>query len=246
METISSKKDKQSDRYAAFFDLDNTILNINSGKVLISKAYRKGLLSHTELLKAFWFSIAYKLNIGDTINLLRKMVGWIKGKNQSSLDSLAAEIFDEHILSAVRKEIITEINHHKGNGAVTAILSSSIVPLCSRVAGQFGIDDIICTVLETKDGIYTGETVSNLCFGMEKAVRMTDYCLINNINQSESYYYGDSIDDYHALAIVGNPVCVFPDKKLRKIAESKGWRIIGDSESEDLLTKDQRGDYVIE
>ncbi len=230
METISSENHKQGGRYAAFFDLDNTILSINSGKALISKAYRVGLLSNTELLRAFWFSISYKLNIGNTIQLLGKMVGWIKDKKEESLDNLAGEVFDDQLSKFIRNDISTEINMHRERGAKTAILSSSIIPLCSRVAVHLGIDDIICSVLEIKNGVFTGKTETNLCFGKEKAVRLTEYCLKNNLNPAEAYYYGDSIDDFHALAIVGNPVCVYPDKKLRKIAKTLGWRIISDSD----------------
>ncbi len=230
MESTSSTDSISSGRYAAFFDLDHTILNVNSGKVLILMAYRKGLLTRTELLNAFWFSIVYKLKAGDTSKLLGKMVGWIKGKHEEILDNLSGEVFSEHIKKAIRNEIRTEIMRHKNNGAVTVILSSSIMPLCSRVADHLGIDEILCTLLETKDGIYTGKTENNLCFGKEKAVRLTQFCKYKNINPSESYYYGDSKDDFHALATVGNPVCVSPDKKLRKIAESRGWRIISDFE----------------
>jgi HAD superfamily hydrolase (TIGR01490 family) len=226
METTISANNKSGNRYIAFFDLDHTILSINSGKALIQMAYRKGLLSKPELLNAFWFSVAYRLKLGDTINLLVKMVGWIKGKNEKSLDDLAGIVFNEQVLNSLREEIITEISHHKDNGAITAILSSSIMPLCSRVAGHLGIDDIICSDLEIKDGVYTGKATGNICFGKEKAVRLTEYCLKNNFNPSESYYYGDSIDDFHALSIVGYPVCVYPDKRLRKIAESRGWKII--------------------
>lgn len=230
MEIISSKKDNTGSRYAAFFDLDHTILNINSGKVLIRKAYRNGLLSRPELLRAFWLSITYKLKLGNTVSLLEKMVSWIKGKKEESLDSLAKEVFDNNLVDAIREDIRTEIRLHKKEGAVTAILSSSILPLCSRVAANLEIDDILCSELEINDGIYTGKTETNLCFGKEKAIRLTDYCLKKNIDPSESYYYGDSIDDFHALSIVGNPVCVNPDKKLRKIAKSRGWRIICDSD----------------
>ena len=93
------------------------------------------------------------------------------------------------------------------------------------VAEHFRLDDIICSDLEVVNGLYTGKSVGAYCFREEKAVRLKDYCEKNNSAPELSWYYGDSIDDLPALDIVGNPVCVNPDKKLLKVARQKGWRV---------------------
>jgi phosphoserine phosphatase len=88
-----------------------------------------------------------------------------------------------------------------------------------------GINDVICSELEAENGILTGRPKGNLCFGNEKLIRLRKYCEIFNSAPSLAWYYGDAIIDAPALSIVGNPVCINPDKKLRRMAEEKKWRI---------------------
>jgi HAD superfamily phosphoserine phosphatase-like hydrolase len=106
------------------------------------------------------------------------------------------------------------------------ILSSALKPICIEIAKILDIDDIICSDLEVKDGYLTGRPIGRLCFGEEKMIRLKEYCERNNAQASEAWYYGDSITDLPALSIVGNPVCVNPDNKLRMVAGKRGWRIL--------------------
>lgn len=114
---------------------------------------------------------------------------------------------------------------HKAAGARTVILSSSLFPICRAVADHMGIDDVICSELEVENGLLTGKPKGNLCFGNEKLVRLKAYCEKNNSPLAEAWYYGDALVDAPALGIVGNPVCVNPDKKLKKLAIEKNWTI---------------------
>jgi HAD superfamily hydrolase (TIGR01490 family) len=154
------------------------------------------------------------------------MVNWVKGVSESTVNELSAEIFKNHILKSIRPEVQSEINFHKKNGGRNVILSSAILPLCQIVAERLGIDDVICSNLEVLNGIYSGRTSGPLCFGEEKVIRLIDYCKKNNINPIYSWYYGDSISDLPVLNSVGNPVCVNPDKKLKKEAHKRGWKIL--------------------
>ena len=52
------------------------------------------------------------------------------------------------------------------------------------------------------------------------------YCDKNIYSASDAWYYGDSISDLTALKAVGNPVCVNPDKKLKKEALKRVWKIL--------------------
>jgi phosphoserine phosphatase len=81
-------------------------------------------------------------------------------------------------------------------------------------------------VLETRNGVFTGNPEGSLCFGKEKVIRLTEFCKINNINPCQSWYYGDSIADLPVLSTVGNPVCVNPDKKLLDVAKKRGWQVL--------------------
>jgi len=226
METTSSKSNNTGKNYIAFFDLDRTIIRVNSGKILIEYAYKKGLISRRYVIWGIYLSLLYKFELKDPVVIIKTITRWLKGVAESALQDLSEEIFSMHLLNTIRPEIVECIKLHKSNGARVVILSSSIYPVCKAAADYLKMDGIICSLLEKHKGIYTGHPDGSFCFNEEKVERMSDYCEINNISLDHSWYYGDSIADLPALLSVGNPVCVNPDKKLLKEAGKRGWEIL--------------------
>ena len=226
METTSLNDKHTTKDYIVFFDLDKTLTNSISGKALATAAFRKGLLSNWKLLNAAVLSLEFRLRIRDQLKIIDEMVSWVKGIPENSIDDLCTEVFNEVIFPSVYKDAISEIELHKAKNAKVVILSSALTTICRQMAEHLSIDDIICSGLEVKDGYMTGRPLGHLCFGEEKAVRLKRYCEIFNFSLSETWFYGDSVSDTHALNAVGNPVCVNPDKKLRKTAKSRGWKIV--------------------
>jgi putative phosphoserine phosphatase/1-acylglycerol-3-phosphate O-acyltransferase len=215
-----------SNNYVAFFDLDRTIIKTNSGKTLILQAYNNKLLTKNDLLKGIYLSILYKLELRNTTRIINSMVSWMKGISLKQMNDLSEEFFKTKILQSIYDEAIPEINFHKQKGARVVILSSAILPVCKIVADHLKLDDIICSVLETENGVYTGRPEGRLCFGEEKRVKLLSYCSKNNLKPSDSWYYGDSIADFPALSSVGFPVCVNPDRKLKKAAIKNDWKVL--------------------
>jgi len=224
---ITSSVDRSSEIASiAFFDLDRTIISVNSAKILIQTAYKKGLMTMPDLIKGYCLSLMYKLNLRDPAKIIKSISGWLNGVSEIDLESLTKEIFKNQIADSIHNEVHTEINFHKRNGSRVAILSSSIYPICRLVADHLRMDDIVCSKLEVKNGVYTGQSNGPFCFGKEKAVRLKEYCSENKIHPVNSWYYGDAISDLYVLSSVGNPVCVNPDKKLKEAALQRGWKIL--------------------
>jgi putative phosphoserine phosphatase/1-acylglycerol-3-phosphate O-acyltransferase len=211
--------------YLACFDLDRTILSINSAEILIREAYREGLMKSKDLLSAYFLAFLYKLRPGEAVRIMERMTKWMEGITEESINRLSGKIVTGNLISTIRPEIYTELSFHKNKMAGTIILSSSLFPVCSPIADHLGMNDIICSGFEVKNGLFTGHTSGGFCFGEEKLIRLKDYCSKNDHRISESYYYADSFWDYPVLNEVGHPVCINPDKKLRKAAENKGWVI---------------------
>jgi len=226
METISSNDKHTTKDYIAFFDLDKTLTNSISGKALATAAFRKGLLSNWKLLNAAILSLEVRFRLRDQLKIIDEMVSWVKGIPEKSIDDLCTEVFNEVLFPSVYKDAISEIELHKAKNAKVVILSSALTTICRQMAENLNIDDIICSGLEVKNGYMTGRPLGHLCIGGEKSVRLKRYCEIFNFSPSEAWYYGDSISDLHALSAVGNPVCVNPDKKLKKAAKRRGWKIV--------------------
>jgi len=218
--------DRKTKRYPAFFDLDKTLLSINSGTVLVREAYKAGLMSTSDLLNAIYLSWLYKFHLRKTALIVSGMGRWLKGMTADKMDALAEQVVNKHLLDAIRPEIYSEIEFHKENNAEIVILSSVMIQICRLLGSRIGADNIICTVMEIDGGVFTGSAENEFCLEDEKRVRLIKYCEESNFNLSEAFYYGDSISDLPALEVVGHPVCVQPDRKLSRIAREKGWRIL--------------------
>lgn len=209
----------------AFFDIDKTIIKINSGEALIKMAYRKGVMSTLGIVKAVYAGIQYKYSMKDTHKIIQKMGSWLKGLSEDKFTKISNEIFKKDLLPNIRPNIIKEIDHLKKQGTEVVILSSAVSSVCVPLGKHLNMDAVICTELEVEEGKFTGRPVGKFCFRDEKLVRLKEFCQMRNFSLDNAAYYADAIDDLPALEAVGFPVCVTPDKKLNKIAQEKGWII---------------------
>jgi HAD superfamily hydrolase (TIGR01490 family) len=212
--------------YIAFFDLDKTILTVNSGSLLVKLAYKRGLMSNYNLMNAIIQGYLYKYNLRDTTTIISKMGTWLKGLEKSVLDEFSKDVVNNYLVSMIRPGIVEEINFHKQNNAGVVILSSAILPICEAIGKHLEIEEMICTTMEVSDGVLTGNPVGKFCFGDEKRIRLLKYCETYEHNPRSAWYYADSISDLPAFEVVDHPICVSPDKKLTGVARKNGWRII--------------------
>ena len=226
MATISSADSKPGKSYVAFFDLDGTIIGANSGKALVMHAYNKGMMSRYELIRAIYISMIYRFNLKDTINIINNMVSWVAGLPEKTILELSSDVSSNVLIPSIRSEVKAELSFHREQNAKVVILSSALKPVCLDVGTFLGMDDILCSDLEVIGGYYTGLPLGRLCFGEEKVARLKEYCEINSTSPNDAWYYGDSIPDKPALSIVGHPVCINPDKKLKKTALERNWKIL--------------------
>lgn len=226
METISSSGSNSDSGYIVFFDLDQTLANSISGRSLAREAYKKGLMKNRDLVRAVILSLLFRLHLKDPSEIIVRMVRWVTGIPEKTFRELCYEVAHKIIIPSVYAEARTEINYHKSAKAKVVILSSSLTDICREIAVFLNIDDIICSELETENGYLTGQPVGHICYGEEKSIRLKAYCKKYNSSPSDAWYYGDSYSDLSALIAAGNPVCVNPDKNLKRTAITKGWKIL--------------------
>src|SRR5256885_2363061 len=60
----------------------------------------------------------------------------------------------------------------------------------------------------------------------EKVAAIERLCRQWNASLPESKAYSDSFSDAPMLESVGNPVAVNPDRRLKRVAQSRGWPIL--------------------
>ncbi len=213
-------------RYAAFFDLDDTLLTSSSGKLFIQYSYQHNLISHNELLYGMAMFLVHRLGFIKTEGLVRKWAMKYQGWPEKKMLDFANNFFHEVLVHHFRNSMTGEIEHHKKNGGLTVLLSASTSFLCEMVRDHFKMDDIICTTLALDSGFYTGQLAGEYCYGAEKLNRAVAYCTKRGFSMSDAYYYADSFADVPVFELVGYPVCVNPDRRLKRLARTRGWRSI--------------------
>jgi HAD superfamily hydrolase (TIGR01490 family) len=214
------------ERYIVFVDLDKTLLISNSGKALVLAAYKNGLLTRRTLIKAFLLSLFFKAGVISSEQISWRMVTWLRGVSESAVEALAGQVVETDLLPMLRPAMIRDIEQHRRRGARIVLLSAAVPYICRPLAGHLKLDDVICSAMETQEGIFTGKTDGAICMEEEKEHRLRQYCRDNTYDLQSAYCYGDSYDDRFALAAVGNPVCVDPDKKLRRLCSINGWSVM--------------------
>jgi HAD superfamily hydrolase (TIGR01490 family) len=212
--------------YIAFFDLDHTILNSSSGRLFIRYAYRHKLLSIPAVAYGMYAAVMHRMGFLDTEKVVTRLSMKYRGWSEEQVERMNENFFDELVVPQIRNTIADEIEYHNKNGGLTAILSASTFYICRRVQRHLHMDDVLCTIPEVINGTLTGKLTGRYCYGKEKLDRALRFCKDRGLSMSASWYYADSMADLPVLENIGNPVCVQPDRSLRKIAAGRGWKII--------------------
>jgi HAD superfamily hydrolase (TIGR01490 family) len=160
--------------------------------------------------------------------MIKGMASLFRGLEDEELNQLA-ELFSKMSIAELRPDIQTIFQDHKQQGYRVVLLSEALQPFLEALGRMLSVDLSIGTQLEKKGSRYTGRLSSPICFNEQKAFLLRKHLSEASleVDFSRSYAYGDTIWDKPVLEIVGNPVAVYPDAKLRAHAQEQGWRIIG-------------------
>jgi len=212
-------------RYVAFFDLDSTILDTSSGKLYLKYRYDKGFLSLAGLILGSFVVFLWLIGLLNIHYIIKKWIKKYEGTPERELADFSNNLFNDVIINHIRKDAINEINFHKNNQARIVLLSAATSYICDPIKKYLKIDDVICTQLDVQNGIFTGRLLTNYCYGEEKLKRAEEYCRFHGFEITDAFYYADSYADVFVFEKVGNPVCVSPDNRLKRLAVEKAWKI---------------------
>jgi HAD superfamily hydrolase (TIGR01490 family) len=211
--------------YIAFFDLDHTIINTSSGKIIGLAAMKHGIITRTKFIEGALFAIGTKLGLVEGDTALSRMAKWLTDHPEQQIVEFARQIFNEVLKFTIRKDAVREIEYHRKNNAQLVLLSASLNFICKPVIDFLGLDDLICTNLHVENSRFSGRPQGDICFGQEKLTRALAFAKNRHSELRSAYFYSDSHTDLPMLEAVGHPICVTPDRKLEATAKERGWLI---------------------
>jgi HAD superfamily hydrolase (TIGR01490 family) len=130
------------------------------------------------------------------------------------------------MMGAKARDLVTT---HQEAGDVCVIVTATNSFVTAPIAREFGVENLIATDPEQKDGEFTGRVAGVPSFRDGKVVRMESWLAERGWNWEsfgETWFYSDSLNDLPLLAKVKHPVAVDPDATLREHAEMQGWAVI--------------------
>ena len=212
---------------AAFFDFDDTLIDINSSKIGFKWLRENKMLTKWYLFKITFFGILHKANLISEKQLANFLITFYEGKNLAEFATQADKFYIDLLKPHLVPNIVQKLENHKKQGHIIVMVSGSIRYYLEPAAKDLGIHHIICTDLEEgRDGLLTGKPIGKICIGDYKRELTLKLVEELNIDLKNSYAYGDNQSDIPLLKLVGNPVAVEPTPKLEKHAKRNNWTIL--------------------
>lgn len=209
----------------AFFDLDRTVLSVNSGTLWVKSEMRLGFISWTQALRAYGWIAAYQLGFARMEKALLLSIATLEGVLEEQVVARTQAFYLREVRDRVRPGALSALRRHREEGDRRVLLTSSSNYLSQSVSAQLELDDYLCNRFEVAGGRYTGRPLGSLCYGAGKVEHARAYAQARGIALSACAFYTDSVSDLPMLEAVGRPVAVHPDPALRRIARSRGWEI---------------------
>lgn len=211
---------------AAFFDLDRTLLRVNSGSLWLQRERRHGRLSSWQLLQGGLFLLAYHFYGLDMERVFQKALATVKGLDEETLRRWTQEWYQAEVAQHAAPGGLATVQAHRQAGHQLVLLTSSSLYESEVASQQFGLHGFRCTRYGVVDGKFTGAVALPLCYAAGKVAHAEDYAAMHGIDVGQSYFYTDSFTDLPMLERVAHPRVVQPDPRLRRTARARGWPIL--------------------
>ena len=212
-------------KIAAFFDVDHTLIDVNSGARWLRHAWHTGKTSTLQTLRAVGWLMRYKLALLDLEAVSALAAADYRDVDVEDLYAEARSWFRRDVAAHVCVEGPLRIADHQAKGHVVALLTSGTRFSVTPLAELLGTPHLLCTDLEVVDGRLTGRHVAPACAGAGKVVYAERFAAEHGVDLSRSYFYTDSYSDLPMLERVGHPRVINPDLRLRRQAKARGWEI---------------------
>jgi HAD superfamily hydrolase (TIGR01490 family) len=220
---------KKNGQAAAFYDLEGTLVSTNLVHTLAFYATRQQGIWQTAkasvgtLAKLPFFGITdlYSRNVFNEV-FFRSYEGF----SQDRLRYFSEVLFEEVLKPAIYPGTPELIAQGKKIGQRQIVLTGALDFTIDLLMKHLGIDDYVANRLEFVNGYATGRVLPPVMASATKAKWIREYAERENINLSESYAYSDSISDLPMLSIVGHPVAVCPDLRLKQTARQHDWAVL--------------------
>jgi phosphoserine phosphatase len=200
---------KLNDFKLAAFDMDSTLINIESVDEIADAVGRKAeVAAITEA--------AMRGEITDYKDSLRRRVALLKGVPISALE----EVYEQRL--QLNPGVEQTIAAFKAAGIKLLLVSGGFTFFTDRIRDRLGFDFVRANVLEVEYGLLTGRMVDqawgDICDGEEKKKMLLETCTHLGFQPNQTIAIGDGANDLPMMRVAGLSVAYHAKPKVREQA----------------------------
>ncbi|MGI8695469.1 MAG: HAD family hydrolase, partial [Mycobacteriales bacterium] len=212
-----------------FFDLDNTMMVGASMFYFARGLASRRFLTARDIVVFSWRQIRFRASGRESpehmMQAREAALRFAAGRRVAELALVSEEIYDELMAGRIWNGTRELAQAHLDAGERVWLVTAAPIELARVVAARLGLTGALGTVAESTDGRYTGRLVGVPLHGPSKAAAVRRLAAAEGLDLARCTAYTDSFNDLPMLQLVGTPVAVNPDPRLRAEAERAGWPI---------------------
>ena len=217
-----------SDRkIAAFFDFDETLLEVESGRVGIQWLWDRRLVPIGYILKILMANFFYQRGLLSDERMVKALLTFYRKKRLADFQKGAENFYQEYLKPRLAPGILKRVHFHKNEGHQLVLISGSVRYMLEPVVKDLQFDHLLCTDLEVdKNGLMTGKPGGMVCVDQNKKKLTLELAGKFGLDLTNSYAYGNHQSDLPLLETIGHPYAVEPTAELQKVAQQRSWPIL--------------------
>jgi HAD superfamily hydrolase (TIGR01490 family) len=210
-----------------FFDMDHTLIDIDSDLSWKLFLADKGLAGRRDRLIGHWHYFRYRIGRLNTESFLRFQLAQYIGKTDADMRALLDEHFRTRVLPHIYPAVFPLLDELRLRKIPCVLVTATNKEIARPLAEHLNMDALFATELERDAaGRFTGRAAGASCMGKEKLLVMEPEARRRGCTLAHAMYFGDSSLDIPILAAVGYPLAANPATKLRRKAKKRGWPIV--------------------
>ncbi|HUG24840.1 HAD family hydrolase [Piscinibacter sp.] len=218
-------------RHLCLFDLDDTLLPLDSDHAWGDFVVRLGWVDETEFRRRndefFALYQAGRLDVHAYIDFATEP---LRARSTDEASAAHARFMSEVITPALQPQARALVREHLDRGDMVALVTATNEFVTAPIAQAFGIEHLIAVRLERgAGGTITGRIAGTPSYREGKVTRVEQWLAEQGVDWGDferTTVYSDSLNDLPLLERATHPVATNPSPALEAIARERGWRIL--------------------
>lgn len=213
-------------KIAAFYDLDRTLIGVNSALLFAKRERAEGRISWAGYLRSALYMGLYHFSLVDVKKALEKALSLYAGQEEAILRERTRRWFEEDVVRHFQPGAKKSLASHREDGHLRVLLTGSSRYVAELCQDLWELDGWLANCFEVDPkGALTGHFEGPVCYGEGKVVWAEGWAAQASVDLDASFFYTDSYTDMPMLLRVAHPRIVNPDPRLRREAGKRGWPI---------------------